>query len=107
ELENVLYQHAAVAECAVIGIPDELWGEDICAFVQRKEDTFVTPTELKEFCRAKIAAYKQAKIIIMINDLPDLQEIPKGPTKKVLYRQLQQYYANMVGRRKTSEGGRA
>jgi len=106
ELENVLYQHAAVAECAVIGIPDELWGEDICAFVQRKENTFVTPAELKEFCRAKIAAYKQAKIIIMIDDLPDLQEIPKGPTKKVLYRQLQQYYANMVGRRKTSEGGK-
>ena len=105
ELENVLYQHAAVAECAVIGIPDVLWGEDICAFVQRKENAFVTPAQLKEFCRAKIARYKQAKVIILINDLPDLHEIPKGPTKKVLYRQLQQYYANMVSRRESGEGG--
>jgi acyl-CoA synthetase (AMP-forming)/AMP-acid ligase II len=103
ELENVLYQHAAVAECAVIGIPDDLWGEEICAFVQRKEGTSVTPAELKEFCRAKIAAYKQAKVIIMINDLPDLPEIPKGPTKKVLYRQLQQYYAQMIDRRNSGE----
>ena len=101
----MLYQHAAVAECAVIGIPDALWGEDICAFVQRKENAFVTPAQLKEFCRAKIAAYKQAKVIILIDDLPDLHEIPKGPTKKVLYRQLQQYYARMVSRRESSEGG--
>jgi len=99
ELENVLYQHAAVAECAVIGIPDELWGEDICAFVQRKEGTSVSPAELNDFCRGKIAAYKQAKLIIVIDDLPDLPEIPKGPTKKVLYKQLQQYYANRVKRR--------
>jgi len=44
----------------------------------------------------KIAGYKQAKKIIIIDDLNDLNDIPKGPTKKVLYRQLQKYYMNMV-----------
>lgn len=92
ELENVLYQHPAVAECAVIGIPDTLLGEDLCAFVKRKEGAQVSERELKEFCKGKIAAYKQAKKIVMIDDLADLVEIPKGPTKKVLYRQLRDYY---------------
>ena len=52
--------------------------------------------KLKEFCKGKIAAYKQAKRIIIIDDLSDLNEIPKGPTKKVLYRKLQEYYTNRI-----------
>ncbi|MEI6246492.1 MAG: fatty acid--CoA ligase family protein, partial [Acidobacteriota bacterium] len=92
ELENVIFKHEGVAECAVIGIPDALLGEDICAFVKRKDGASVDAQELKEFCRGKIAAYKQAKRIVMIDDLPDLPEIPKGPTKKVLYRVLKDYY---------------
>lgn len=93
ELENVLYKHPSVAECAVIGIPDRLLGEDICAFVKRREGMSVSEPELKAFCKGKIAAYKQARKIIIIDDLDDLPDIPKGPTKKVLYRNLQQYYA--------------
>ena len=52
--------------------------------------------KLKEFCKDKIAAYKQAKRIIIIDELNDLDEIPKGPTKKVLYRKLKVYYDKML-----------
>jgi len=92
ELENVLFKHPAVTECAVIGIQDKLLGENICAFVMCKENNLVSEKELKDFCKNKIAAYKQAKKIIVINELSDLNEIPKGPTKKVLYRKLREYY---------------
>jgi len=94
ELENLIYKHHAVAECAVLGIPDKLLGEDICAFVKCNENTYVSEQELKEFCKGNIAAYKQAKRIIIIDDLKDLNDIPKGPTKKVLYRELEEYYLN-------------
>jgi acyl-CoA synthetase (AMP-forming)/AMP-acid ligase II len=92
ELENVIFKHDAVAECAVIGIPDKLLGEDLCAFVKLAEGARVEPEVLKAFCRGKIAPYKQAKRIVIIDDLGDLPEIPKGPTKKVLYRVLKEYY---------------
>ena len=48
--------------------------------------------EIKKFCRDKIADFKQPKKIIIINELNSLNEIPKGPTKKVLYRKLKEYY---------------
>lgn len=92
ELENVLYQHPYVDECAVIGVPHELLGEEICAFVKSKSEVRLTENELKAFCKNKIADYKQPKKVIIINDLLDLDDIPKGPTKKVLYRKLKEYY---------------
>lgn len=98
ELENVLYQHPAVGECAVIGIPDALLGEEVCAFVKRKDDTHVSAHELKSFCRGRIAPFKQAKHVIIVDELPDLAEIPKGPTKKVLYGDLKEYYLKNAAR---------
>ena len=92
ELENVLFKHPAVTECAAIGVPDKLLGEDICVFVKCYENTYISELELKEFCKGKIATFKQAKRIIIIDDLKDLNEIPKGPTKKILYRELKNYY---------------
>jgi len=92
ELENILYQHPAIAECAVVGIPDKVSGEEICAFVKLRKDTEATEEDLRRFCTGKIAAFKQAKEFIIINELDDLLEIPKGPTKKVLYRKLREYY---------------
>lgn len=92
ELENVLYQHPAVAECAVIGIPDKLLGEDLCAFVKLKDGVPSSARQLRDFCKGRISAYKQAKRIVILDELEDLSAIPKGPTKKVLYRELKQYY---------------
>ena len=94
EIENILYNHPNVDECAVIGVPHKLLGEEVCVFVKINEKIKIEEKELKEFCKNKIADYKQPKIIIIINDLKDLDEIPKGPTKKILYRKLREYYKN-------------
>ena len=92
ELENVLYKHPDIVECAVIGIPHKLLGEDICAFVKCKEESKVSEIELKEFCKNNIGNFKQPQKIVIINSLNDLDGIPKGPTKKTLYRELKKYY---------------
>jgi len=92
EVENVLYQHTDVDECAVIGIPDKLLGEEICAFVKNKMNKKISENELKEFCKEKIAPFKQPKKIIIINHLENIKDIPKGPTKKILYNELKKYY---------------
>jgi acyl-CoA synthetase (AMP-forming)/AMP-acid ligase II len=89
-----LYKHPDIDECAVIGIPDKLLGEDICAFVKIKDKSQLTKNDLEKFCKDEITSYKQPKKIIIINNLVDLNEIPKGPTKKILYRKLKEYYSN-------------
>jgi acyl-CoA synthetase (AMP-forming)/AMP-acid ligase II len=96
ELENVLYQHPEIAECAVIGIPDDLLGEDLCAFVKLKENSNLTEKALKQFCGDKIASFKLAKRILILNQLTDLPEIPKGSTQKILYNKLKDYYLTKV-----------
>lgn len=92
ELENVLFSHTSVAEAAVIGVPDKLMGEEIVAFVKLSEGLSTNEAELKAYCSGKIAKFKQAKRIFIVDELEGLGEIPKGPTKKVLYRVLCQYY---------------
>ena len=94
EIENILYTHPAIDECAVIGIPDKLLGENICAFIKIKDTVKLSEKELKIFCRDKIAYFKQPKKFIIINELDTITEIPKGPTKKILYRKLKEYYKN-------------
>lgn len=95
ELEDVLFKHADVIDCAVIGIPDALLGEDLCAFVKLKEDSTLKSEELKNFCVGRIAQFKQPKKIIIINDLENLNEIPKGSTQKVLYRELKNFVTHI------------
>jgi len=92
EIENILYQHPDIDECAVIGIPDKLLGEEICAFVKIKNN-IIKENDLKEFSKDKLAGFKQPKKIIIINNLIDMNDIPKGPTKKVLYKKLKEYYS--------------
>lgn len=99
ELENVLFQHSKVAECAVIGIPSKLLGEEICAFVKLKEKTAITAEELKKFFIGKIGEFKHPKEIIIVNELDDMPDIPKGPTNKVLYRELKEYYLQKIQKR--------
>jgi len=77
EVEEALYLHPAVAEVAVIGIPDERWGEAVKAFVVLKNTTQIEERELVEHCRSNIASYKKPKSISF------LAELPRLPNKKI------------------------
>ncbi|MDI9580520.1 MAG: AMP-binding protein, partial [Thermobispora sp.] len=82
EVEDVLYEHPAVREAAVVGVPDEYRGETVKAFVSLKPGAQATEEELIEFCRARMAAYKYPRMIEF------LDELPKTPTGKILRREL-------------------
>lgn len=82
EIDEVLYQHPAIAAAATIGIPDKLYGEEVTAFVVLKEKAELTEDDLISFCRARLADYKCPKSIAFVTD------IPKGPTGKLLKREL-------------------
>ena len=70
EVEIALEQHHAVRQCAVIGIPDERWGEAVCAFVVLSADC--TAQELTDYCRRHIASYKKPKKLMFVEELPRL-----------------------------------
>jgi acyl-CoA synthetase (AMP-forming)/AMP-acid ligase II len=70
EVEDVLYQADGVAECAVIGIPDEKWGETIKAIVVRAAGSEVTEAELIAHCKAKAAGYKAPTSIDFVDVIP-------------------------------------
>ena len=82
EVDEVLYHHPAVAAAATIGVPDQLYGEEVAAFVVLKEKTLATEEELIDFCKQFLADYKCPKTVQFI------KEIPKGPTGKLLKREL-------------------
>jgi fatty-acyl-CoA synthase len=70
EVEIVIYKFPGVLECAVIGVPDEKWGEVGCAYVLPQPDAGVDAETLRAFCRANLAAYKVPKHIRVIEDFP-------------------------------------
>jgi long-chain acyl-CoA synthetase len=82
EIDEVLYQHPTVAAAAAVGIPDELYGEDVAAFIVLKAGATATEEEIVSFCRGQLADYKCPKTVRFVN------EIPKGPTGKLLKREL-------------------
>ena len=86
EIEEVLYEHPAVAEAAVIGIPHDSLGEEVGAAVALKKDALeegkVTPEELRDYVKARVAAYKYPRQVWLVDALP------KGPTGKVQKRDI-------------------
>jgi acyl-CoA synthetase (AMP-forming)/AMP-acid ligase II len=72
EVEDVLHGHAAVAEAAVIGIPDEKWGEAVQAIVLLRPGAIVTETDLIAYCTGRIGGYKKPKSISFVETLPRL-----------------------------------
>jgi len=70
EVENILYEHPAVLEAAVIGVPDPKWGEAVKAVVSLKPGCSATEEELIEYCKSRIARYKAPKSVDFVNELP-------------------------------------
>jgi acyl-CoA synthetase (AMP-forming)/AMP-acid ligase II len=83
EVEAALVLHPAVMETAVIGVPDNRWGEAVLAFVVCNEGMFVTEEELIAHCKEHIASYKKPKSVSFVKELP---RIATGKVDKVLLR---------------------
>ncbi len=82
EVEEVLYEHPAVAEAAVLGRPDDKLGEEVIAVVALKAGVDATPEELVAYCKDRMAAYKYPREVRLV------PELPKGPTGKILKKEL-------------------
>jgi long-chain acyl-CoA synthetase len=83
EIEEVMYEHPAVREVAIVGIPHGELGEEIAAAVALKEGESVSEEELRDFAKSRVAAYKYPRKIWFVD------ELPKGPTGKILKREIQ------------------
>src|SRR4051812_8812727 len=82
EIEEVLYEHPAVQEAAVIAVEDEKMGEEVGAAVVLKKGNDVDADELEAFCKEQLAGYKYPRRIWFVD------ELPKGPTGKILKREI-------------------
>ena len=93
EVENCLAQHAAVAQCAVFGIPDERWGEAVHAVVMKRSGADVSETALIDFCREHIAHYKCPRSVKIQDEM-----LPLSGAGKILKRELRKPYWEGKGR---------
>ena len=82
EVEEVLYEHPAVREVAVVGVPDPELGEEVAAAVALKEGAAADEDELRDFVKARVAPYKYPRLISFFPDLP------KGPSGKIVKREI-------------------
>lgn len=78
EVESVLYNHPAVAEVAIIGVPHEKWGEAVTAIVALKPDATLTLEEVRDFAKGSLAPYKLPLALHIVDALP------RNPAGKVL-----------------------
>jgi acyl-CoA synthetase (AMP-forming)/AMP-acid ligase II len=86
EVENCIFSHPKVEDVAVIGVPDETWGEMIRAVVVLKDNQNCTPEEITEWCRARLASFKKPESVVFV------EELPRNPMGKVLKRVLREQF---------------
>jgi acyl-CoA synthetase (AMP-forming)/AMP-acid ligase II len=98
EVEEVLYQHPAVMEVAVVGVPDEKWVETVKAFVVLRPGRSASEAEIIEFCKERLASYKKPSSVEFVDSLP------MSPVGKVVRRLLRDSY--WQGKERPSESSR-
>jgi acyl-CoA synthetase (AMP-forming)/AMP-acid ligase II len=86
EVEEILNLHPAVNETCIFGIPDDKWGESICAHIVLKEGHIVSEDELIELCKGHLASFKKPKVIRIVDALP------KSPYGKILRKEIRESY---------------
>jgi long-chain acyl-CoA synthetase len=86
EVEEILYTHASVEECAVLGMPHTEYGEAVSAFVKKKQDLECSEGDLIDYCKKRIASYKAPKKIVFV------EELPKSPAGKILKREIRKSF---------------
>lgn len=91
EVEQVMYEHPDVTEVAVIGVPDEQWGESVAAVVVLRDGGSVTADELRNWTRERVARFKAPKQIHLV------EELPRNATGKILKRTLRQTWGGTAG----------
>lgn len=92
EVERVLIEHDAVTDVAVIGVPDDKWGETVMAVIVAESDSSPDPQALIAFCRERLAGYKTPKHVEIVD------ELPRNATGKLLKRTLRQRFLEQAGR---------
>ena len=98
EVEAVIYQHPKVHECAVVGVPDDRYGESLLAAVVPAPGETLTAEELIEHCRGKIGGYKIPRRIAI------LEALPKSAMGKILKTELRRSYSGEDGVRRGAGG---
>ena len=70
EIEEFLYRHPRIADVQVFGVPDQKFGEELCAWVKLREGETLTEDEVRDFCRGQIAHYKIPRYVRFVADFP-------------------------------------
>ena len=86
EIEEVIHEHPAVIDVAVIGVPNEEWGEELKAVVQLKDGARATADDIIDFCRERLADYKRPRSVDFV------AEVPRNPSGKLLKREIRAPY---------------
>jgi len=91
EIEEVIGSHECVFDCAIVGLPDDKWGEKVAAVVVRKpglDESKINEDTIRQCCQSQMAGFKRPKEIIFIDE----EDMPRTPTGKILHRKLREKF---------------